>query len=563
MRIGTIAGWVAMALVVAAGRQAAGYQAATPSAGTQAAASAAAGTKLTCTIDRRMPSEADKALLSRKFADAERLYGEAMAAAPASGEAMAGLVRTTLAEDKLPEALAMAMKFNGAHPNDPALLDALGEVRFRRGEVGEAADAFILSNRLNPCIGVTHYDVARFLNLSGMYLSSQRQLEVAHMLSPQNQEIERRWRFTHAVPRTAEQQLAMLKARLENPRPDMTEEQKEGIQTAIKGIETRQRGGCELVSPVTETKLPIVPISNGPVQMPQDMHAAGLDIQFNGKRKRLEIDTGASGIMLSRWAAKNAGLVPELEIKTGGIGDQGPANAFVTHVDDIKMGSMEFKNCMVRVLEGGSALQVDGLIGADVFRDYLVTLDIPGREVRIGPLPKRPDEAAKTTSLATSDDLEGPVSIADRAQDRYTAPEMKDWTPVFRMGHYLIFPTVIGNAPVKLFLMDTGASHGMISPAAAREVTHVSGDADIRIRGISGEVKNVLTADRVSITFAGVRQITEGMTSYDSSMLAHSSGIEISGLIGFPTLRELVISIDYRDNLVHVVYYPRKGFHAH
>jgi hypothetical protein len=28
-------------------------------------------------------------------------------------------------------------------------------------------------------------------------------------------------------------------------------------------------------------------------------------------------------------------------------------------------------------------------------------------------------------------------------------------------------------------------------------------------------------------------------------------------------LRELVISIDYRDNLVKVVYDPKKGYHAH
>ena len=29
-----------------------------------------------------------------------------------------------------------------------------------------------------------------------------------------------------------------------------------------------------------------------------------------------------------------------------------------------------------------------------------------------------------------------------------------------------------------------------------------------------------------------------------------------------PILRELVLSIDYRDNLIHVVYDPKKGYHA-
>lgn len=549
---------------------------AAPSGAAKAAASTSAGSAQAadssakyavpgCAIDTAKPSDADKALQRRKFDDAERLYGAALEANPTSSVAMAGLVRTTLAEDKLPEALAMAMKYDSAHPNDAVLLDALGEVRFRRGEVHEAAVAFNQSAQLKPCNGVTRYDVARYLNLSGMYGSAQRQLEFAHTLSPENKQIEQQWGSSHAVPLKAEQQLALLKGRLDDSRlPELTPDRKDGIQAAIKGIETHEKASCEMVSPVTETRLPIVPISNGAIQKQQDMYAAGLDVLFNGKRKRMEIDTGASGLLLSRSVAKSAGLVPELQIKAGGIGDGGLADAFVTHVDDIKIGSMEFKNCMVQVLEQGSVLEVDGLIGPDVFRDYLVTLDIPGREMRIGPLPMRPDEPpALTTSLKTSEDDEMPISIADSAKDRYIAPEMKDWTHVFRAEHFLIFPAVIGNAPTKLFLMDTGAMGSMISPAAAREVTHVSSDTDIRVKGISGEVNNVLVADRISIDFGGVRQIMQSMTSYNNTMLSYTAGTEISGLIGFPALRELVISIDYRDNLVHLVYDPKKGFHAH
>jgi predicted aspartyl protease len=552
-----------IACVVVAGLVGFAAPGAMQAARAQTAGPPVTGGTITCAIDHRGPSDADKALTARQYADAERLYGAALAADAASGVAMAGLVRTTLAEDKLPEALALAMKFNAAHPNDPEVLNALGEVRFRRGEVDEAATAFNRSMQLNPCNGVTHYDAYRFFELSGMYASAQRRLELAHRFSPDNPEIGRRWRASHALPLTSEQQLALLKARLDSP--PLTQEQKDGIQAAIQGIEAREKGSCELVSPVTETKVPIVSIADGPISTPQEMYGAGLDVEFNGKKRRLEIDTGASGMLLSRSVAKSAGLVPELEVKTGGVGDQGPANSFVTHVDDIKIGNMEFRNCMVRVLEQGDVLGVDGLIGTDVFRDYVVTLDIPDREMRIGPLPRRPDEAAeKPTSLNTSDADETPVSVADSAKDRYIAPEMKDWTPVFRSGHNLIFPTVIGNAPLKLFLMDTGASHGMISPEAAREVTHVSGGTDERrVKGISGEVNKVLIADRVSITFAGVRQITEGMTSFDSAALDRSVGVEISGMIGFPTLRELVLSIDYRDNLVHVVYDPKKGFHAH
>ena len=90
-------------------------------------------------------------------------------------------------------------------------------------------------------------------------------------------------------------------------------------------MESSEKGSCELVTPVSAARLPMVPIAYG--DAPQDMIAAGLDVLINGKRKRLEIDTGASGLLLSRAVAKTAGLVPELETTAEGFGDQGPAGA--------------------------------------------------------------------------------------------------------------------------------------------------------------------------------------------------------------------------------------------
>ena len=65
----------------------------------------------------------------------------------------------------------------------------------------------------------------------------------------------------------------------------------------------------------------------------------------------------------------------------------------------------------------------------------------------------------------------------------------------------------------------------------------------------------------MEIVFARVRAPLRGVTAIDTSSLGRGAGVEISGLIGFETLRELVISIDYRDNLVRVVYDPKHGFH--
>jgi hypothetical protein len=516
-----------------------------------------------CAIDHTPPSDADKALAARKYADAERLYSATLAANPDSSAAMAGMIRTTLAEGKLPEALEMAIKYSTARPTDPVLLDALGEVRFRRGEIGEAARAISQAARIDGCSARIHYDAALFLNLSGSPASAQRELEIAHALAPDNGVITRVWRNTHAVPQTAEQRLASLKKALDNP--SLTDAQKDAINAAIKGIESNEKGSCELVNPIDEVKLPIIPVpDNGSIEI---MNEAGLDVQLNGKKKRLEIDTGASGLILSSAAAKNAGLVPEYQIKVGGIGDDGLANAFVTHVDDIKIGKMEFRNCMVQVLAPGNTVErmvdVDGLIGPDVFRDYLVTLDYPGRELRLGPLPRTPDEqVSKVISLSTSQDVDMPVSYADSAKDRYVAPEMKGWAPVFRSQHMLIVPTLVNNTPIKLFLLDTGSAMSFLSPSAAREVGQLSDFTSVQLQGVNGTVRKVPAVSNVSMTFALIRQTRRNMLIVDTSGMSRNVGAEMSGIIGFPILRELVLSIDYRDNLIHVVYDPKKGYHA-
>jgi hypothetical protein len=475
---------------------------------------------------------------------------------------MAGLIRTTLAEGKLPEALAMAIKDGIAHPDDPTLLNALSEVRFRRGETDEAGLAMNRSVKLNHCIGLTHFLMSRYLYLLGLYASSQRELERAYWLSPDNSDIARRWRATHAVPQTAEQRLATLKKRLDNP--SLTDPQKDAINAAVKGVESNEKGGCELVSPVEEAKFPIIPVpDNGSIEI---MNEGGLDVQLDGKKKRLEIDTGASGMTLSNAAAKAAGLVPEYQIKIGGVGDDGPANAYVTHVDDIRIGKMEFHNCMVQVVAPGNTLEriADGLIGPDVFRDYLVTLDYPGREMRLSPLPHLPDQQmAKPIALSTSDDVETPLSFADRARDRYIAPEMKDWTPVFRSQHMLIVPTLVNTSPLKLFLLDTGSQMSLLSPSAAKEVGQASDFTGVQLQGVGGLVRKVPAVGNVSMTFAQIRQTRRNMLILDTSGLSRNVGAEISGIVGFPILRELVLSIDYRDNLIHLTYDPKKGFHAH
>jgi len=307
------------------------------------------------------------------------------------------------------------------------------------------------------------------------------------------------------------------------------------------------KSDCQLVQPADNAEFHME-------EMMEDANhrrSFGLYVKFNGSQRTLEMDSGASGITLSRAAASRLKLSHDEKLEIGGIGDEGSIPSAIAHVQSIRIGGLEFRNCPVTIFEKGDKLGIDGLIGTDFFKKYLVTLDFPGRKVQLSPLPKRPGEPIEDVSKQEDDGI--PVF-----HDRYIAPEMKDWTMVWRDGHYLLIPVSIGAAKDKLFLIDTGSESMLISPAAAREVTKVHGDFDTHMFGVSGEVKHVYETQKFVVTFGHVRLPVDSMTAVDTDELSKDEGIELSGFLGAPVLNRLVLQIDYRDNLVNLKYDKNK-----
>ena len=311
-------------------------------------------------------------------------------------------------------------------------------------------------------------------------------------------------------------------------------EEREGVTDYLAYLKERakqQKQSCGLVSKVTATEAPLVRLLIDPTHL----HGYGLTVALNGHKSKLLLDTGASGILVSRSIAEHAGISKISQTKVGGIGDKGRRNAYMGVADSIKIGDLEFQNCSVEVIDQRSVVDDDGLIGADVFEKFLVELDFPNEKLKLSQLPKRSGEIEQKIALNSedddSDDAAEPKADdkpaenkspdktptpAPGPQDRYIAPEMQSYTRVFRFGHDLLVPTGIGNVTSKLFIMDTGAMMNAISPAAAREVTKVHGDPDMIIKGISGKVNDVFTANKAVLVFGHLRQENQDMTAFDT-----------------------------------------------
>jgi predicted aspartyl protease/Tfp pilus assembly protein PilF len=514
---------------------------------------------------------------SGNFADAILMYQHALKTDPKLLPAQAGLIRAYLREDQVDAAFDLATSSLAAQPNSAVLLGVMGAVQYRRGEFPASETSFLSARKIDPNLAQPYLGLARLYRTASLYRRAYDQVKKAHEIAPQDAEVQRAW--LNMMPRR--DRVKALEAYLASPHPDNDEENASlhSWLEYLKATADKPGHACKLVNNIesTETQMQIL------LRDARRISGYGLLVKINDRSQRLLLDTGASGILINRKAAEKAGLKRISTVQFSGIGEKGQQDAYLAVADDVRIGDLEFKDCVVTVSEKSMGLDEDGLIGADVFSSYVVDIDMPGDMLRLTPLPKRPEDAAVKPSLASeasadinpeeqeetikepkAEEKPAPEKSAAAAtsprlpRDRYVAPEMAKWTPVYRISHDLLIPTHVNDSKTMLFILDTGAFSNMMSNKAARSVTKVRSDDSFKIKGLSGEVNKTYSADKATLQFGNVRQPTKDMVAIDLSGLSKSIGVEVSGFIGFATFRQLEMKIDYRDGLVEFLYDPSR-----
>jgi hypothetical protein len=258
----------------------------------------------------------------------------------------------------------------------------------------------------------------------------------------------------------------------------------------------------------------------------------------------LVVETARPGIVIDRKIAEKANVTRVRDISVTGFGDQTPTPGYLGIASSVKIANLEFKDCLVEVVEKNSALGQDGVIGTDVFSHFLVDLDFASETFELSELPPIPNQPVPDAALRLE------TSDAPPPQDRYIAPRMKSFTPFFRFGDQLLVSTKINDTGPILFLLATGSTRSSISTSLAKEFTKVSQAPNRRSQGFNGEVKNVFLADDVTLTFGTVKQRNLDMTAVDLSRMSNNFGTEISGILGLSSLQKMDVKIDYRDGLI-------------
>ncbi len=461
--------------------------------------------------------------------------------------AYAGLARVYLKQKRVSEAADAAAKALALTPDRAPAIVAQGEVLFRQGKLSEAERSF-----LKPLLAC-NLDARAYLGLERLYIANldfkiaDRYIRQAYRLDPSDPDIRREYIDTL----DGQERIDFLNKYLGDQTNDDAETHCD-LGILLNVTEAEQKEGehhCKLVNDVTETETKMEML----LCDPQHLRGLGLIVKVNGVGGRLMIDTGASGITIDKKIADKAGVKHIVDHEIGGIGDSAGTSGYLGYADKIQVGTLEFQGCYVNVVNKRSVLDDDGLIGADVFSDYLVDLNMPDRKVKLTQLPRFPDQAASTTAgLATSTNAHRVL------HNRYAPPEMKDYSPILLFGHNMLIPTIVNSTGPNLFIIDTGSWDSMMDLALAKQVSKVNLDSDTTITGLSGKVQKVYRTNGLTLRFSHFQQKRDDIAAFDLTSLSDNVETQISGLLGFTLFNMLDMKIDYRDGLVNFTYDPNR-----
>jgi tetratricopeptide (TPR) repeat protein len=450
----------------------------------------------------------------------------AICASGASPEATLDLARKALLNEGVATAWKLSQQALADTPSSAAAHEFTGEVLFRRGDFKPAESEFRAALKLDPNFALAWWGLARLAECSSLHKTAAQYYDRAYELNPKDPRIFR----DRALRLTGPQHIEALEKYLAMADPSRVEPELEDLRQHIQ-LDRALNGRrlFTLATPYEKTEIPLAPLTSEATHM----RIYCLDVKINGTPLTLQLDTGASGILIPRRAADRAAVERLADATFGGFGDNLKLsrgyNGLAAH---LRIGTVEFKDALIKVSNQEAVGAADGLIGTDVFSQFLVTLDFAVQKLRLNPLP-------------------GYQSSDEELHDRIISPDMRTFVPAYRFGHLLLVPTRVNESREVLFVLDTGSAKTLISYEMAEQVSKINPDARTRINGINGQVADVYQTGDLYLQFAGFRQKNLGMTAFNMWDQSRRLGTELSGFFGLPLLNLFTLTIDYRDGLVN------------
>jgi predicted aspartyl protease len=259
-------------------------------------------------------------------------------------------------------------------------------------------------------------------------------------------------------------------------------------------------------------------------QMPL-LNSLFADVTINGKGPfRFMVDTGATQTVLSGKVLNSLGLKKIATNILYGVGGEGKLESPIFRADSIKVGEVTVRNVPVGTL-GNPLLDLvmDGILAPSLLSEFIVTINYPRTQIE----------------LARKPPAGGAV------------------IPAWFFSGLLLIPSEVNGKFTGNFLIDTGADGTLLAHSMASNLginKNTPGAAlNLPIGGIGGLDDSVLLVPSVTLkTPVGSAQF-EKMMAVDLRAMSSLIQTEISGVLGFDTLKDYRVILDYQKAEIRLV----------
>lgn len=243
------------------------------------------------------------------------------------------------------------------------------------------------------------------------------------------------------------------------------------------------------------------------------------EVKINGKKIRFGYDSGASGDgVVTPELVKELNLPVVRQMKLSASSGTGSITSDVVRVDSLKLGGRTFKNLQVPVMQSYEKFDNEkqrtyGVIGFELFKDDLVTLDYPEKRLIFG-----------KGNLPTLDGK----SILSYRFERYTP--------------FISFQ--IGNTEL-VGMVDSGGSGGFLLPLADASKLKLNSEPKVvgKIANSLNQVFNLYQAE-----VEGKAKI--GAVEIENPMIRFCEAIK-KPIIGREILHKFAITFDQKNQRIH------------